>query len=644
MCGLSGYLQPPGLSHNEMTAQITRMNQTLVHRGPDDGGIWIDASSGLALGHRRLAIVDLSPAGHQPMRSACGRYVIAFNGEIYNHLTLRKSLPNVDWQGHSDTETLVAGIAHWGFSATLAKCVGMFAIALWDRQEKYLHLARDRFGEKPIYYGWQNGCFLFGSELKAIKAHPAFRAEIDRDAITLQLRHNHIPAPYSIYRNIHKLLPGTHLKVSLAQANATIKPTPYWSLKDTVQGGQANPFIGSDKAAIEAVEHALIEAVAQQMIADVPLGAFLSGGVDSSTIVALMQSQSRNPIKTFTIGFNDKNFDEAEHAEAVARHLGTDHNQLYVSHEQALNVINKLPILYDEPFSDSSQIPTYLVAEMTKQHVTVALSGDGGDELFGGYNRYHIAMRLLRKIEWMPHSVRAQLASLMNVVPPSHWSLLASIFGISEGAEKARKVIEIVSAPNREAVYRRLISHWKAPADVVLGTSEPPTILTTPSAWPSVDQFVHRMMALDTMCYLPDDILVKVDRAAMGVSLETRIPMLDHRVVELVWRLPLPMKIRAGQSKWVLRQILYKYVPKHLIERPKKGFAVPLHSWLRGPLREWAESLLDEARLRREGFFDPTVIRQKWLEHLSGQHDWQYYLWDILMFQAWLENTKGDSY
>lgn len=643
MCGLTGYLHPPGSSLDEMTAHVSRMNQTLVHRGPDGGGIWIDESAGVALGHRRLAIVDISPAGHQPMRSACGRYVIAFNGEIYNHQALRKSLHHVDWRGHSDTETLVAGIAQWGFAATLANCVGMFAIALWDRQEKCLYLARDRFGEKPIYYGWQNGCFLFGSELKAIKTHPSFRAEIDRDAITLQLRHNHIPAPYSIYRDIHKLPPGTHLKVSLAQANAAIGPIPYWSFKDVVQGGQANLFTGSDEAAIEEVERTLTEAVTQQMIADVPLGAFLSGGVDSSTIVALMQSKSSAPIKTFTIGFNDKSFDEAEHALAVARHLGTDHTQLYVSHEQALSVIQKLPTLYDEPFSDSSQIPTYLVAEMTKRHVTVALSGDGGDELFGGYNRYHIAMRLLRKFEWMPHSLRSQIAKQMSAVPPRHWSRLASMMGISEGAEKARKVIDIVSAPNREAVYRRLISHWKTPADVVLGTREPPTILTTPSAWPSVDRFVHRMMALDTMCYLPDDILVKVDRAAMGVSLETRIPMLDHRVVELAWRLPLSMKIRADQSKWVLRQVLYKYVPKHLIERPKKGFAVPLHSWLRGPLREWAEALLDEARLRREGFLDPAPIRQKWLEHLSGQHDWQYYLWDILMFQAWQENVKGQS-
>ncbi|TSE29270.1 asparagine synthase (glutamine-hydrolyzing) [Tepidimonas taiwanensis] len=653
MCGLTGFWEPGGCAQEDATATVRRMADTLVHRGPDDAGVWVDAAAGVALGHRRLAILDLSPAGHQPMVSASGRYVIAFNGEIYNHLELRAALEKIGaggtappgWRGHADTETLLAAIEAWGVEETLQRCVGMFAFALWDRQTRTLTLARDRMGEKPLYYGWQRGVWLFGSELKALRAHPAFAGEVDRGALALFFCHNAVPAPYSIYRDIRKLPPGTYLSLTEPQARAGAWPEPvaYWSLAEVVATGQRTPFAGAEAEAVGELERLLRQAVAGQMLADVPLGAFLSGGIDSSTVVALMQAQLSRPVRTFSIGFFEAGYNEAQHAAAVARYLGTDHTELYVTPEQAMAVIPKLPALYDEPFADSSQIPTFLVAQLARQHVTVALSGDGGDELFGGYTRYFLAHGIWQRLAWMPRGMRAVLARGLAAASPAAWDRFAAVLypllprrlRFANPGDKLHKLARILLSNAPEAVYHALVSHWTERDGLVLGAQEPPTVLTQPETWPTVDDFRHRMMALDAVSYLPDDILVKVDRAAMGVSLETRVPLLDHRVVEFAWRLPLSMKIREGQGKWLLRQVLYKYVPKELIERPKMGFGVPIDDWLRGPLREWAEDLLDERRLREEGFIDPAPVRQKWREHLSGQRNWQYHLWDVLMWEAW---------
>jgi asparagine synthase (glutamine-hydrolysing) len=656
MCGLTGFWQPGGCRAEEAQAIIRRMADTLIHRGPDDAGVWLDEPAGFALGHRRLAILDLSPAGHQPMVSASGRFVIAFNGEIYNHLALRYELAKVGaggtaWRGHSDTETLLAAIEAWGVEATLKKAVGMFALALWDRETRTLTLARDRMGEKPLYYGWQGGVFLFGSELKALRAHPAFAGEIDRDALALYLRHNYVPAPFSIYRGICKLPPSTYLHVSErdVQARALPAPQPYWSVHQAVQDGQSHPFTGSDAEALQSLDGLLRQSIRGQMLADVPLGAFLSGGVDSSTVVALMQVQASRPVKTFTIGFHEQDYNEAEHAHAVAAHLGCEHTELYVTAEQAMAVIPRLPALYDEPFADSSQIPTFLVAQLAREHVTVSLSGDGGDELFGGYNRYFWIRRIWDRLGCIPLSIRRALAAFLVAPSPQTWNrvfrafkpLLPQRLQVSLAGDKVHKLAELVMLDSPEAVYRYLVSHWKHPAEeLVIGASEPETILQRPQDWPALASLEERMMYLDQMTYLPDDILVKVDRAAMGVSLETRVPLLDHRVVEFAWRLPLHMKIRNGQGKWLLRQVLYQYVPHTLIERPKMGFGVPLDRWLRGPLKAWAEDLLSETRLKREGFFHPAPIREKWAEHFSGRRNWAYYLWDVLMFQAWLDGLK----
>ena len=667
MCGLSGFVGDNAAHASDRASLLRHMGDSIAHRGPDDSGVWMDADLGLGLVHRRLSIVDLSPAGHQPMVSASGRFVLVFNGEIYNHLELRKALADAvaspqhfsaqapdskSWRGHSDTETLLAGFEAWGVEATLKQAVGMFAIALWDRGGRALYLARDRVGEKPLYYGWQNGVFLFGSELKALKRHPSFQGEIDRDALTLLLRHNYIPAPYSIYKSIHKLLPGTFLKLAVDSAQFAAgglpQPAPYWSLAGVAGIGRAEPFRGSDAEAVSALEARLKESIGLQMMADVPLGAFLSGGVDSSTIVALMQAQSSRPVKTFTIGFEEEGYNEAEHASAVARHLGTDHTELYVTAGEARNVIPRLPTLYDEPFSDSSQIPTFLVSHMARQHVTVALSGDGGDELFGGYERYFQTRRIWRYVRKLPPGIRNAAALAIQALPRDAWTRLYApvakvlprrLRSVQLGC-KAYRLAEILECEDPEEIYYGLLSHWKDPAQVVIGASEPDTVLTDRrdcSGIPGIEQY---MMYVDAVSYLPDDILVKVDRAAMGVSLETRVPFLDHRVIELAWRLPLSMRIRNGQGKWILRQVLDNHVPKALIDRPKMGFGVPIDSWLRGPLRDWAEALLDEGRLRREGFFNPAPIRQKWSQHLRGQRNWQYQLWNVLMFQAWLENER----
>jgi asparagine synthase (glutamine-hydrolysing) len=647
MCGITGFLDSrQSIAVENLQTTINYMFKAITHRGPDDFGSWIDAEVGLALGFRRLAILDLSPTGHQPMFSADGRYVIIFNGEIYNFAELRSELLVLGhgFRGHSDTEMILAAVCQWGLVPAVRRFNGMFAIALWDRQERQLHLVRDRLGIKPLYYGQAGQAFLFGSELKALRAHPAFRGEIDRNALALYLRHNAIPAPYTIYTNICKLLPGTILTLSGNQFRQIPIPTPYWSAREVAEAGVTQLFTGSDQEAVRELDEHLRLSVRERMIADVPLGAFLSGGVDSSTIVALMQAQSSIPVRTFTIGFQESGYDEAEYAREVARHLGTDHTELYVTPEQARAVIPRLPALYDEPFADSSQIPTFLVSELARRHVTVSLSGDGGDELFGGYNRYSMVKKIWRTVGWIPASLRSHAAAVLFRIPPASWDaalsgrFIPSRWRISEAGEKIRKIAESLPADSPEAIYIDLVSHWKEPASIVSGAAEPPTLLTSQESWARLPDYTTWMMYMDLVTYLPDDILVKVDRASMGVSLEARVPFLDdHRVVEFAWRLPLRMKIRDGQGKWLLRQVLYQYVPRQMIERPKKGFGVPIDAWLRGPLRGWAESLLGERRLKDEGFFNPKPIRQKWQEHQTGKQNWQYHLWDILMFQAWHE-------
>jgi asparagine synthase (glutamine-hydrolysing) len=650
MCGIVGFWDnSQQLNTDQLVPMVQRMSDTLLHRGPDDGGTWVDTEARMALGHRRLAIVDLSPEGHQPMVSAEGRYVIVFNGEIYNFLELRRQLEQLGhrFRGHSDTEVMLAAFSQWGLDAAVRHFNGMFAFALWDRQERVLHLGRDRLGEKPLYYSWLGQTFLFASELKALKAYPNFNPEINRDALALYLRHNYIPAPYSIYQGVYKLPPASILTVQLGEAVA--QPVPYWSAKSIAESGINQPFTGSETEAIAQLDTLLRDAISLRMVADVPLGAFLSGGIDSSTVVALMQAQSTQPVKTFTIGFYEDSYNEATYAKAVAQHLGTDHTELYVTPAEAMAVIPKLPTLYDEPFADSSQIPTFLVAQLARQQVTVSLSGDAGDELFGGYNRYFWGHRIWQQIGWIPYSLRSAVTCALTKRSPQLWNdtfanlhpILQATFKHQNPGDKLHKLAEVLAAKSPDAMYTGLVSHWKEPEAVVMGSSEPSTVLTNSQAWANLPDFTQRMMYLDTVSYLPDDILVKVDRATMGVSLEARVPLLDHRLVEFAWQIPLAMKIRKDQGKWLLRQVLYKYVPPSLIERPKMGFGVPIDAWLRGPLRDWAETLLNERRLRQEGFFNPQPIRQKWAEHLVGDRNWQYYLWDVIMFQAWLDEQKS---
>lgn len=652
MCGLTGFYSPGSVDDRDRIG--LDMATAIAHRGPDDAGVWTDPVCGLTLAHRRLSILDLSPAGHQPMHSACTRYVMVFNGEIYNHLELRERLHNegvqVAWRGHADTETLLACIAAWGLEKTLQAAVGMFAIALWDRQSKVLTLARDRMGEKPLYWGWQKDTLLFGSELKALKAHPAFHAAIDRNAIALLLRHGYISAPHSIFQGINKLCAGHYINIPLSDSRLarTARSCAYWKMNDAIHAGLENPFLGTATAATDALEQQLSLSIGAQMLSDVPLGAFLSGGIDSSAIVALMQAQSPRPVRTFTIGFDDARYNEAEHAKAIAKHLGTDHTELYVRPDDALAVIPRLPEIYDEPFADSSQIPTFLVCQLARQHVTVSLSGDAGDELFGGYNTYRFAPALWRRISHLPAPLRGIAATAMAKLPISSWDtvlkalrpLMPGRIGRSLSGEKIHKAAALLSSESRESFYHRLSSHWVQPEHIAIDAREPATLLNSPHDWPHTDSFEHWMMAVGTQSYMADDILPKVDRAAMANSLEVRIPMLDHRVVELAWRMPLELKLREGEGKWLLREVLYRHVPRELIERPKKGFSIPLAAWLRGPLRDWAEALLDEHRLRREGYFYPAPVRQAWRLHLDGTQDVSARLWSVLMFQAWLEKQQ----
>jgi asparagine synthase (glutamine-hydrolysing) len=652
MCGILGVLSTQRVSRDEMCAML----EVLRHRGPDDGDVWQDTDAGMSLGHRRLSILDLSAAGHQPMISHCQRYVISLNGEIYNHLELRQSLERakgpVRWTGHSDTETLLECISTWGMRRTLESSVGMFAAAIWDRRERRLHLARDRFGEKPLYYGWVGGGFVFSSELGALRKHPRFDNPVDRDVIALYLQFGYVPAPYSIHRHIHKLEPGCILSLSLADANSPPAEAPfapasmggfvverYWSLATVAARGLSNPIVDERQAVIE-LEATLAAAVRMQSVADVPLGAFLSGGIDSSTVVALMQAQARQPVRTFTIGFGEGGFNEAVHAKMVARHLGTEHTELYVTSELARSVIPKLPDLYSEPFGDASQIPTYLVAQLTRQHVTVALSGDGGDELFGGYNRYSWGRRIWSRLSWLPPRARRVLGSAIQAIPAQSWDTLGKrvprMSQVARLGDKAHKLARrLINVNSLDDLYRSLVTEWEPDSGVARNSRGLRTLLDDTTVVHGIRDAEHRMMLRDSMTYLPDDILQKVDRAAMGVSLETRVPFLDHRVAELAWRIPLRMKIRDGHGKWILKQVLYRHVPKELVERPKAGFGVPIGEWLRGPLREWAEDLLSESQLARVGLLEPAPVREKLRQHLAGTHDWTPKLWSALMLQAW---------
>lgn len=662
MCGIAGIWWPSGHSEQKARETSARMAAALSHRGPDAEGHWVDGAAGIALGHRRLSIVDLSAAGSQPMLSASGRYVIAYNGEIYNHLDLRKKLeaqgkaPN--WRGHSDTETLLAAIDAWGFSEALIACVGMFAIALWDRQERVLSLARDRMGEKPLYWGWAGTALVFGSELKALRKCEGFPSAVCPEALALYLRFAYVPVPRSIHPGVYKLEPGCILTVAHyppttppkeplrpGQSFGSLSIARYWSLNDTIEAGRRARFAGEAEALVE-LEAALEGAVRRQMIADVPLGAFLSGGIDSSLIVALMQKHSVRPVRTFTVGFENAAFNEAPHAAAVARHLGTEHYEITVTERDALDVIPLLPHMYDEPFADSSQIPTHLMCRAARSQLTVALTGDAGDELFGGYNRYFWGPRIWSKLDWAPFPLRRALAMAIFAVPVRMWDQIGQMAGGSFAenrvGDKAHKLASrLRSVKDLDGLYSSLVSEWPGEAMVLGVASDLSSILDDPLPPILANDPVSRMMAQDMRSYLPDDILCKVDRAAMSVSLETRVPFLDAEVIGISARLPARMKIRDGRGKWALRQILYRHVPRELIERPKAGFGIPAGDWLRGPLRSWAEDLLSPAALGNFGLIDPKPVRKAWEEHLSGHRDWTHRLWIILMLQEWCQRQRS---
>ena len=637
-----------GQSTTELTSSVRSMVAAIRYRGPDDSEVWCDERAGIGLGHARLAILDLSPEGHQPMVSVSGRYVIVFNGEVYNFAELRSELEIVGqkFRGHSDTEVMLAAFEEWGIEKAVQRFVGMFAFALWDRVDRQLTLARDRLGEKPLYYGWCGEAFLFGSELKALCAHPSWRGDINRGVLASYMRYGYVPLPHSIYLGICKLLPGTWLKISVDDPPGRIPvPITYWSAREVAMREPLTDL--SDAAETDALDSLLRQAVGRQMVSDVPLGAFLSGGIDSSTVVALMQCQSSRPVRTFSIGFSESDHDEARYAKLVAAHLGTDHTELYLSAEEALSVIPRLPEIYDEPFGDSSQIPTHLVANLARKHVTVALSGDGGDELFGGYNRYFWGRSIWNRIGQVPQGVRHGVGRLMTSLSPEAWDRIGTLLprGLWQPTlgDRIHKLASVIDVDGPDELYRRLVSQHREPGSLVVGADETSIWADAEAAAFGRSDFTERMMFHDLVGYLSDDILTKLDRAAMAVSLETRVPLLDHHLVEFAWRLPLAMKIRDGQGKWLLRQVLYRYVPRELIERPKQGFGIPLDTWLRGPLREWAEALLDEHRLRREGYLHPASIREKWNEHLSGRRNWQYWLWNVLMFQAWLGANEPSS-
>jgi asparagine synthase (glutamine-hydrolysing) len=646
MCGIVGLLNAQQAEDNH--AVVDRMLSCIGHRGPDASGIWTDEFGSLALGHVRLSILDLSEAGAQPMLSASGRYVIVFNGEIYNHLEIRanieQTVASVSWRGHSDTETLLAAIECWGFESALQKCVGMVAIAVWDKQNQTLSLARDRFGEKPAYYSWQKGTFAFASELKALRQLPAFDACVDRDALSLLLHDSYISAPYTIYKDVYKLLPGHVLCISQADIAAQRLPAsrPYWTLESAFARGIETPFSGSVQDAVEGLTDHLKQAVQGQMLSDVPLGAFLSGGVDSSVIVSLMQSQSMHPVKTFAIGFADPAYDESKYAREVAQHLGTEHTEWIVSPDEALSVIPHLPQIYDEPFADVSAIPTCILSRVAREKVAVSLSGDAGDELFAGYNRYLGAAKTWNKVSKVPRHARRLLSTAVLALEPTTWDGLAHKLNAclprrmqyKAVGNKLHRLAKAAQAHDPSEFYEYLTAKWRDPKRV-LRQGQLPTARGAQFFAQEEALSLEAMMLADTVQYLPDDILVKVDRASMAVSLETRVPMLDHRLVEFAWSLPMSMKVRAGTGKWILKEVLKQYVPSGLIDRPKMGFDVPIDRWLRGPLRDWAEVMLDQSVLEEQGFFDAQMVRSLWDAHVSGKKSYHHELWPILIFQAW---------
>ena len=641
MCGIVGFIGEPGaLGAEAMERLAARMAARLESRGPDDAGTWVSPAAGIAIGHRRLAVIDLTAAGHQPMVSASGRSVLAYNGEVYNFAGIRRDLEAEGrrFRGGSDTEVVLEACEAWGVERAVSSFVGMFAFALWDTRARRLTLVRDRLGIKPLYWGRSGGVLFFGSQPKAFCDHPAWRPAVDRDALAAYLRHAYVPAPHSIFTGIETLEPGSLVEID---ADGTESRHRYWNLREIAHDAVRERAALDDDTAVERLDGLLRDAVKRRMIADVPLGVFLSGGIDSSTVLALMQAQSARPVKSFTIGFDEAGYDEARDAKQVARHLGTDHTELYVAPDDALAMIPRLASWYDEPFADSSQIPTCLVSEMTRRHATVALSGDGGDEVFAGYNRHVRAAALWRRVGVWPRPLRAALASLLRAVPPSAWDCLFQAAPYSlrqpQAGGKAHKFAAVLSAPDQDALYRRLVSQWDNPDVLVRDGREPRGVLWDATLRRDFTDITERMQLLDAVTYLPDDILAKVDRASMAVGLEARVPLLDHRVVEFAWRLPPAMKVRNGQGKWLLRQVLRRYVPEKLTGRPKMGFGVPIDRWLRGPLRDWAESLLAEERLRESGYLEPAPIRRAWAEHLSGRRNLQHQLWCVLMFEAWRE-------
>ena len=648
MCGFAGFLRNSTTSKKtgDPTLIIKAMTDCLTHRGPDDSGTWLNYEDDIALGHRRLAIIDLSSSGHQPMHSANGRYVIAFNGEIYNFIELRKQLQtkNYLFTGHSDTEVILALLTEYGLLQSLQLMSGMFAFAVWDQQEKTLALARDRIGEKPLYYGIINGSFVFGSELKALCAYPNFNNKLRRASLALFMQYGYIPAPHSIYENIYKLIPGHYIIISPATLNTPPWPKTYWSAVQVAQAGIAKPLRLSDLAAIQQTDNLLNKIIKRQMRTDVPFGALLSGGIDSSLITALMQANSKHAIKTFTIGFNEQIYNEAEYAKAIAKHLNTDHTEFYVDATQAIDLIPKLPKIYDEPFADSSAIPTFLVAQLTKQKVTVCLSGDGGDELFGGYNRYLLAKTIWKKMSLFPYPLRLAIKTLLLAVSPTRWQQILQFTQLPMVGDKLHKFAHAIAVKSPALLYQALISQWPNSNNILVAdpydacnSSPPQTILLQLTAM----EFIAKMMLTDTISYLPDDLMVKVDRATMAVSLENRAPYLDHQLLEFLWQLPLHMKVRNRTTKWLLRQLLSQYVPDKLFTRPKMGFAIPLASWLRGPLRDWAHSLLNKKLIEQQGLLQAKPILEKWHEHLSGKRNWQAQLWAVLMFQAWMAQHRN---
>lgn len=646
MCGIAGFFGGKFHDTNHANSIAMAMATSIAHRGPNDSGVWVDVEDEIAMSHRRLSILDLSPAGSQPMKSNSGNFVIIFNGEIYNHMDLRREIGEFNWSGHSDTETLLAAIEKWGLKTALKKSVGMFAFALWDRRGKELTLARDRIGEKPLFYGQQGGSFLFASELKALSLHPEFEGGVDRRSLDFLLRYGYIPSPYSIHRNIHKLPPGTFLKIKRGIPNGNLPiPEAYWSLSEIIASGGASRFEGTEKEAIQELESLLRRAVHGQMQADVPHGAFLSGGIDSSTIVALMQAQSGKRVKTFTIGFGEKKYNEAEHAKAVAKYLGTEHTELYVDHRRAREIIPELPKMFDEPLGDASAIPMFFLSQLTRKHVTISLSGDGGDELFGGYSRYVRESDFWKKLSLLPLPLR-------KISKATAWKAVKCLRSLKENRKspentknifrsvdnlinRTRALAACVGASDFHAFYGSRLAQWSVDEGVVEGVAIGQVEISDDSLGNL--SMEERMMFYDAKTFLPDSVLCKVDRAAMAVGLESRAPFLDHRVVEFAAKLPLGMKIRGGCGKWIVREILHRHVPAPLVERPKMGFGVPVGTWLRGPLRDWGEWLLDENRLRNQGYFRSSLIRERWCQHLRGLGDWQNSLWSVLMFQSWLE-------